>query len=355
MEKTRIAVLFGGRSGEHEVSLASAASVMRNLNADRYEVYPLGITREGGWYWYRGDDMDAVESGDWRKDAIPAVLPPDPTVGGFFAVDDPGTVYPLDVVFPVMHGPNAEDGTIQGVCRLAGLPCVGAGVLSSAAAMDKGMTKIVLKHAGLNQVPYVVLYRHEWTEREETAAERIESALNYPLFVKPANLGSSVGITKVKERSGLIAALQEADRYDPKLIIEQGVTAWEIECAVLGNEKPRASTVGRIKPCREFYDYTAKYETGDDSELIIPADINESVREEIREMAITAYKALDCTGLARVDFFYDPEGGKIFINELNTIPGFTRISMYSKLWAATGLPYPRLCDTLISLAIEKGQ
>jgi D-alanine-D-alanine ligase len=354
MKKIRIAVLFGGRSGEHSVSLHSAASVMRNLNADRYDLYPLGITRDGGWYWYRGKDMDAVESDDWHKDAVPAVLSPDPTVGGFFAVSDPETVYPLDVVFPVMHGPNAEDGTIQGVCKLAGLPCVGAGVLSSAVSMDKGMTKTILKHAGLNQVPYVVLYRHEWQEREETAIERIESALSYPVFVKPANLGSSVGITKVKERSGLIAALKEADRYDPKLVIEQGVTAWEIECAVLGNEKPRASTVGRIKPCHEFYDYAAKYETGDDSELVIPADIDESIQEQIREMALTAYKALDCAGLARADFFYDPVSGKIYINELNTIPGFTRISMYAKLWAATGLPYPRLCDTLIFLAIEKG-
>ena len=354
MNKIRIAVLFGGRSGEHSVSLHSAASVMRNLSADRYEVYPLGITREGGWYWYRGDDMDAIESDDWRKDAVPAVLPADPTVGGFFAVNDPGTVYPLDVVFPVMHGPNAEDGTIQGLCKLAGLPCVGAGVLGSAVSMDKGMTKIVLKHAGLNQVPHVVLYRHEWLAREETAVERVESALSYPVFVKPANLGSSVGITKVKERSGLIEALREADRYDSKLVIEQGVDAWEIECAVLGNENPRASTVGRIKPCHEFYDYAAKYETGDSSELIIPADIDESTREQIREMALTAYKALDCAGLARADFFYDPISGKIYINELNTIPGFTRISMYAKLWAATGLPYPRLCDTLISLAIEKG-
>ena len=354
MEKTRIAVLFGGRSGEHSVSLHSAASVMRNLNADRYDIYPLGITRKGGWYWYRGTDMDAIESDTWRADAVSAVLPPDPTVGGFFAVNDPGTVYPLDVVFPVMHGPNAEDGTIQGVCKLADLPCVGAGVLGSAVSMDKAMTKTVLKHAGLNQVPYVVLYRHEWTDREQTAIERIESALTYPVFVKPANLGSSVGITKVKERSGLIAALQEADRYDPKLVIEQGIAAWEIECAVLGNEKPRASTVGRIKPCHEFYDYAAKYETGDDSELIIPADIEEATQEQIRQMALIAYKALNCAGLARADFFYDPESGKIYINELNTIPGFTRISMYAKLWAATGLPYPQLCDTLISLALEKG-
>lgn len=354
MKKIRIAVLFGGRSGEYSVSLHSAASVMRNLNMDRYDLYPLGITRDGGWYWYRGTDMDAVESDDWHKDAVPAVLPPDPTIRGFFAVSDPGTVYPLDVVFPVMHGPNAEDGTIQGVCKLAGLPCVGAGVLSSAVSMDKGMTKTILKHEGLNQVPYVVLYRHEWKEREETAVERIESALIYPVFVKPANLGSSVGITKVKERSGLIAALKEADRYDPKLVIEQGVSAWEIECAVLGNENPRASTVGRVKPCHEFYDYAAKYETGDDSELVIPADIEASTQEQIRDMALTAYKALDCAGLARADFFYDPISDKIYINELNTIPGFTRISMYAKLWAASGLPYLRLCDTLISLAIEKG-
>lgn len=355
MGKIRIAVLFGGRSGEHEVSLRSAASVMRNLSADRYELYPLGITREGGWYWYRGNDLAAIESDDWIKDAVPAVLPPDPTVGGFFAKDDPGTVYPLDVVFPVLHGPNGEDGTVQGLCRLAGLPCVGSGVLGSAVAMDKGVSKILFQHAGLNQVPYVVLYRHEWAEREEAAVERVESSLKYPVFVKPANMGSSVGITKVKTRDALIPAIKEADAYDPKIIVEQGVNAWEIECAVLGNEKPRASTVGHIVPCREFYDYAAKYETGDESALIIPADIEEPVQDKIRQMAITAYKALDCAGLARADFFYDPESGEVYINELNTIPGFTSISMYSKLWAASGLPYPRLCDTLISLAIEKGQ
>lgn len=351
--KLRVAVLFGGRSGEYEVSLCSAASVMRNLDPNRYEVYPLGITREGKWYWYRGDDMEAVENDRWIGEAVPAVLPADATVGGFFCLSDPDTVYPIDVVFPVMHGPNAEDGTIQGVCRLAGLPCVGAGVLSSAVAMDKGITKIILEYTGLNQVPYVVLYRHEWRSREKTAIERVESALTYPVFVKPANLGSSVGITKVKRREELIAALTEADRYDPKLVIEQGVTAWEIECAVLGNEKPAASTVGRIRPCHEFYDYAAKYQTGDLSELIIPADIDESVRERIRAMAVAAYRAMECTGMARVDFFYEPETGTVYINELNTIPGFTRISMYAKLWAASGLPYPRLIDSLITLAIEK--
>lgn len=352
--KIRVAVLFGGCSGEHEVSLCSAASVMRNLDPDRYDIYPLGITREGKWYWYRGGDMDAVENDAWMEAAVPAVLPPDATAGGFFCLDDPAKVYPLDVVFPVMHGPNAEDGTIQGVCKLAGLPCVGAGVLSSAAAMDKGITKIILKNIGLPQVPYIVLYRLEWREREEEAVKRIESALSYPVFVKPANLGSSVGISKVKKREDLLPALMKADRHDAKLIIEQGVTAWEIECAVLGNEKPAASTVGRIVPCHEFYDYAAKYQTGDDSELIIPADIDESVREQVRQMAVQAYKALECAGMARVDFFYEPETGRIDINELNTIPGFTRISMYAKLWTASGLPYPRLIDRLISLAMDRG-
>ncbi len=336
-EKIKVGVIFGGRSGEHEVSLVSAQGVMNAMNREKYEIVPIGITKEGRWIT-SGDPMQALQSGDWDSDCEIWNL-------GFEMGD-------LDVVFPVLHGPYGEDGTVQGLLELADVPYVGAGVLSSALGMDKALMKTVFRAHGLPVVEYLVIKRKEWEQDRQGVMQRIEDALDYPCFIKPANLGSSVGISKVHQRSELAPALDLAARYDRKMLAEQGVNAREIEVSVLGNDEPIVSVPGEIIPCREFYDYVAKY-IDDRSELIIPADLPPETTRRIQELAIEAYLAVDCAGMARVDFLLDKDSGQVYLGELNTIPGFTPISMYPKLWEASGVPYSELIDRLIELALER--
>ncbi len=360
-QKIRVGVIFGGRSGEHEVSLQSARSVMAALDVTRYEVVPVGIDKNGRWL--AGDALAALTQGN-PSAARPAALLPDPAAGALMQLEQtpeqPTTLTELahlDVVFPVLHGPYGEDGTVQGLLELAGLPYVGAGVVGSAVGMDKAIFKQVMAANGLPVLPWLLITRSDWRKRPLTILEQIEAALHYPLFTKPANLGSSVGISKCRNRAELEKGLREAAVYDRRLIVEQGINARELEISVLGNDDPIASVVGEICPRREFYDYTAKYLAEPDSdeytELIIPADIPPALAEALRDLAVRAYKAIDCAGLGRVDFLLDRESGQVYVNEINTIPGFTRISMYPKLWEASGLSYPALLDRLIDLALER--
>lgn len=358
--KLRIGVIFGGRSGEHEVSLRSARSVIAALDPNKYEVVPVGITREGRWV---AATADALTAGP-RNDARSATLLPEPGEQALMTVDPASSSLSvfaeLDVVFPVLHGPYGEDGTIQGLLELAGLPYVGAGVVGSAVGMDKVIFKQVMVACGLPVLPWVLVTRGPWRREPDAIIAAVESALPYPVFTKPVNLGSSVGISKCRNRDELRAGLDEAARFDRRLIVEQGVDrARELEVAVLGNDEPVASVVGEIRPRREFYDYVAKYmaEPGseDESELLIPADISPEMSDAIRDLAVRAYKAIDCAGLGRVDLLLDAHGGQLYLNEINTIPGFTDISMYPKLWEATGVPYGELLDRLIDLALERNR
>ena len=364
--KLRIGVLFGGRSGEHEVSLRSARSVMAALDRDRYEIVPIGITKEGRWV---ATDVDALVSGLVAGDARSATLLPEPADASLMAVDhapgDPAAssisvMTTLDVVFPVLHGPYGEDGTVQGLLELAGVPFVGAGVVGSAVGMDKAIFKQVMIAAGLPVLPWVLCTRNQWRREPDAVIAAVESALPYPVFTKPANLGSSVGISKCRDRDELRVGLDEAARFDRRLVVEQGIhRARELEVAVLGNDEPVASVVGEVRPHHEFYNYVAKYmvEPGseDEAELIIPAELVPGQAETIRELAVRAYKAIDCAGLGRVDLLLDDRTGQIYLNEINTIPGFTTISMYPKLWEATGLSYGELLDRLVDLALERHQ
>jgi D-alanine-D-alanine ligase len=358
--KIRVGVIFGGRSGEHEVSLASARSMMDAIDGERYEIVPIGITKEGRWI-ASGDPMKALAAGD-ASASRPAALLGDPSRRGLMRLEDreqaieATCMAELDVVFPVLHGPYGEDGTLQGLLELAGIPYVGAGVIGSALGMDKAIFKDVMRAHGFPIVDDVVLKRREWDADPEGVMDRVETALSYPVFTKPANLGSSVGICKCHDRAGLAVGLAEAARYDRKLIVEAAVpAAREIEVSVLGNDDPIASVPGEIVPSREFYSYEAKYiDTGDEaSKLVIPAPISPEVTERVRELAVAAYKAIDCAGMARADFLLSGETGELYVNEVNTIPGFTSISMYPKLWEATGISYPELIDRLIELAIER--
>ncbi|HOQ99636.1 MAG TPA: D-alanine--D-alanine ligase family protein [Anaerolineae bacterium] len=369
--KLRVAVVFGGRSGEHEVSLVSAASVMRALDKGRYEVYPVGITRGGRWLT-AGDPMLTLQSGQGEAASLPAQagtpappaqagmpeLPAQAGVPGPLAGRElvPGTReagFPeVDVVFPVLHGTYGEDGTIQGLLEMADMAYVGAGVLGSALGMDKIAMKDVFVARGLPVVDYVALSAREWRADPARWAAAIEGRLGYPCFVKPANLGSSVGISKAHNREELVRGLDEAAVYDRRLVVEQGIDAREIEVSVLGNDEPEASLPGEVVPCNEFYDYAAKYLDGE-SQLLIPAPLSEEQTRAVRELAVRAFQALDCAGMARADFLLCRRTGRLYISELNTIPGFTSISMYPKLWEASGLPYPRLIDRLIELAIER--
>src|SRR5262249_30708503 len=338
--KIRIGVVFGGRSGEHEVSLRSAESVLRALDPAKYDVIPIAITHEGRWLSSR-DAMkllppkEAIQKSLTEGESLPVVAEP----------QQPGIV---DVVFPVIHGTCGEDGTIQGLLELADLPYVGAGVLGSAVGMDKDVMKRLLREAGLPIGDY-------WTLRSRDIPEFVQKHsgdLPYPVFGKPANLGPSVGISKVKDSSGLAAALKAASEFDRKLVVEKGIDAREIEISVLGNDDLEASIPGEIIPSREFYDYTAKY-IADDSRLLIPAPLSAERTRQARELAMRAFRALECSGLARVDLFLDKSTGGFLVNEINTIPGFTSISMYPKLWEASGLSYGDLIDRLVSLAIER--
>ncbi|MFL5731556.1 MAG: D-alanine--D-alanine ligase family protein [Chloroflexia bacterium] len=362
--KIRVGVLFGGQSSEHEVSLASARSVMRAMDPDKYEVVPVGITKQGVWIG-SGDPMAALRSGV-DQSQIPllgSMLAPDPTGQGRAEIVEltPSEGHgltvtadsrPIDVIFPVLHGPYGEDGTIQGMLETAGIPYVGAGVLGSAVGMDKDVMKRLFISSGLPVVPYVCFTRAEWRSNPASVQARAEEKLTYPMFAKPANMGSSVGISKVHGPAEFAAALDIAARYDRRIIVEQGMDARECECAVLGNDQPEASVVGEVVPGNEFYDYRAKY-IDDNSDLIIPARLPDRVTDEVRRLSIAAFKALDAAGMARVDFFVARDLSAVWLNEINTIPGFTRISMYPKLWEASGLPYPALIDRLIELALER--
>jgi D-alanine-D-alanine ligase len=355
--KRRVVVLFGGRSAEHEVSCVSARSVMDALDRQRYEVIPIGVTKEGHWQLMPGGPP-SLPSGP--EPALPQVsgqsgpeiaLDQDPGARAVVAPD--GTRTQIDVVFPVMHGPFGEDGSIQGFLEMAGVPYVGAGVLGSAVGMDKAVQKVLFGAAGIPVVECEVIHEREWVEDPSDVEARAED-LGYPLFAKPATLGSSVGVTKVHEPDELRPALEEAFRYGRKALLERSVEgAREIEVAVLGNDDPVASIPGEIVPTgHEFYDYEAKYLDEHGAELIIPARISAETAETAQRLAVAAFRAIDCAGMARVDFFLEPTG-EVLVNEVNTIPGFTQISMYPKLWQASGIPYPDLVDRLVELAIER--
>ena len=355
-KKIRIGLVFGGRSGEHEVSLASARSVMANLDSDRYEVIPIGITKSGTWLL--GDEpTHALAQGTQTTEehTTAVTLTGDPTMRRLIPLQGNEPLRnngALDVIFPVLHGTYGEDGTLQGLLEMANVPYVGCGVLGAALGMDKEKMKMVFSAVGLPNVEYFVCRRNEWERSPETVMNVVEQSLGYPCFVKPVNLGSSVGINKAHDRSELERAIEVAATYDRKIIIERGINCRELECAVLGNDEPIVSVVGEVLASGEFYDYNAKYIDGK-SQVIIPADLPPTIAEEIRRQAIKAFLALDLSGLARVDFFLERETNKVYINEVNTLPGFTEISMYPKLWAASGLPYTQLLDRLIELAIER--
>src|SRR6202008_2407709 len=384
MEKLRVGVLFGGRSGEHEVSLLSAASVLNAIDREKYEVVPIGITKDGRWLTaehaenlltgklaleprnLRAGDPEITQPAAVLARGEAVVVPPEPVHrhSGLvpFQTDSAllrrasDRAINVDVIFPVLHGTFGEDGTIQGLLELADIPYVGAGVLGSAAGMDKDIMKSLFIAAKIPIVKHVTVLRSAW-EKDPKKVERAVARLKYPVFVKPANLGSSVGISKAHNRKELGPAIEEAAKFDRKIVIEQGVggnkqKAREIECSVLGNDDPVASVPGEIVPIKEFYDYNAKY-LDEGSKLIIPAKLTKAQTKKVQELAVKAFKAVDCSGLARVDFLMDPKTGKIFLNEINTMPGFTAISMYPKLWAASGLEYTDLIDRLIQLGIER--
>src|SRR6202046_859165 len=393
MKKLRVGILFGGRSGEHEVSLLSAASVLQAIDKDRYEVVPIGITKDGRWLTagdaenmlqgklilearhMRAGDPELTQPAAVLARGEAVVVPPEPVhrQSGLIPFQTEAALtrrasdraINVDVIFPVLHGTFGEDGTIQGLRELADIAYVGAGVLASAAGMDKDVMKSLFIAAGIPIVKHVTILRGAWETEPKKIQKLVESKLNYPVFVKPANLGSSVGISKARNRTELGPAIEEAAKFDRKIVIEQGVggkkkKAREIECSVLGNDEPSASVPGEIVPGKEFYDYTAKY-LDEGSQLIIPAKLSKTDTKRVQELAIAAFKAVDCSGLARVDFLLEPDSqtksgkkaGRIYLNEINTMPGFTAISMYPKLWAASGLAYADLIDRLIQLGIER--
>lgn len=348
-KRLKVGVLFGGRSGEHEVSLVSAASVIRGLDPDKYEAVPIGITKEGHWLIGAGAQkmLPEVLRGGQR-----VMMTADPTDAALVRLDGSGGGQRVDVVFPVMHGTFGEDGTIQGLLDLAGLPFVGAGVLGSAIGMDKDVAKKLLQSAKIPVVPWITVHRWQWEQNPKEIQKAIEKKFKYPVFVKPATLGSSVGMTKVHSPQELGPALNLASEFAMKILVERAVSAREIEVSVLGNHEPAASIPGEIVPHREFYDYTAKY-LEDGTQLLIPAKLAPAQVKKIQKMAIEAFRALELSGMARVDFFLEKRGGKLFLNEVNTIPGFTSISMYPKLWEASGIPFRELIDKLIELAMEQ--
>jgi D-alanine-D-alanine ligase len=356
-KKLRVAVIFGGRSGEHEVSLMSARSVIAALDPQKYEIFPVGITHTG--HWVVGENvLDALEH-DKTESLDHAFIFPDPNHPGLYVTRNTqhGEMLELlsaiDVLFPVLHGTFGEDGTLQGLFEMADVAYVGAGVVGSAVGMDKGIFKDVMRANNIPVVDWVILRRSEIEQDMEAAIRKAEMLGAYPLFAKPGNLGSSVGITKCNSRADLGEGLMEAAAFDRRILVERGVVnAREIEVSVLGNDQPAASVPGEVLPSREFYSYESKYVDGT-SGLVIPAEIPAETAAEIRDLAVRAYKAIDCAGMARADFFLERESGRVLLNELNTIPGFTKISMYPKLWNATGMTYPQLVDRLIELALER--
>jgi D-alanine-D-alanine ligase len=374
VKRLRVGVLYGGRSGEHEVSLASAASVFANLDRARYEPVPIRIEKDGRWaladkppaVMIAGEvieqsRLEAARPMREGREVHFVARPSDETILTIDRSRDRDADVPsaivtglsLDVIFPMLHGPYGEDGTIQGLLELANVPYVGAGVLASAVGMDKAVMKILFAARGLPVCRYRAVLRHEWEAAPDKVTEDLESVLHYPMFVKPANLGSSVGISKAKDLAGLRDAMALAGSFDRKIVIEAAVpNAREIECAVLGNDTPEASVAGEIIPSREFYDYESKY-LDEGSKSLIPADLPKKTADQVRKLSIEAFKAIDGAGMSRVDFLLARDTGKLYLNEVNTIPGFTTISMYAKLWAASGLEYPALLDRLIALALAR--
>jgi D-alanine-D-alanine ligase len=381
--KIRVGILFGGKSSEHEVSIASANSVVDALDKDKYEPILLGIDRQGHWLatpetarQLIGRRDEAMPTGGTQTEELAqtATAEPSPDTTGSTRMEEAhasGVVSlvtstagsrlslrqsPLDavdVVFPILHGPMGEDGTVQGLLELADIPYVGAGVAASAVGMDKQLLKTIFRAHGLPVVDFVTVIRRQWERGRDELVDAIEAALTYPVFVKPANMGSSVGINKARNREQLIAGIDIAAQYDRKILVEQGINAREVECSVLGNDNPLVSVVGEVRTWqRDFYDYVAKYTEGE-ADLIIPADIATETAEEVRALALRAYRAIDCAGMARADFFLERDSGKVFLSELNTIPGFTKFSMYPKLWEASGVSYAELIDRLITLALER--
>jgi D-alanine-D-alanine ligase len=348
--KKNIMVVFGGKSSEHDISKLSAKAVLENINKEKYNVVPIGITRDGQWVKYTKDakELDKIDLNELIE-TDKFTLPLNKSEKTSLLTEDE-SLDSIDVIFPVLHGPNGEDGTIQGLFELLDKPYVGCGVLSSSVGMDKGFSKIVFDNAGIPQGDYVLFTRKDYEENKNEIIDSIENKLGYPTFVKPANAGSSVGVSKAKNREELKVAIVLAIKYDRRILVEEELTGKEVECAVLGNERPMASILGEIIPCNEFYDYEAKYLAGE-SETKIPADIPKVMAKKVREYAINAYKALDASGLSRVDFFVDVEKNSIKLIEINTLPGFTSISMYSKLWEASGISYSELIDKLIEYAI----
>ena len=352
MSRLRVGVLFGGRSTEHEVSILSAQSIITAMDPERFEPVPLYIDKNGRWLV--GASLKRLVGEDAPGKYV--YLPPDPTQHSLVPAPDgigqPPLMPPLDVIFPVFHGLNGEDGTIQGVLELANLPYVGAGVLGSALGLDKVYMKRAFAAAGLPIVDYLPITRRQYEQDPNAFIALVEERLGYPCFSKFANSGSSVGTTKAHNRSELVAGLRLASSFDRKLLVERAVDARELEVSVLGNDEPQASVVGEVVPAHEFYDYDAKY-LDEGSRLLIPAPIDAGVAEEVRALAVRAFQAVDVAGMARVDFFMERTTGRVLLNELNTIPGFTRISMYPKLWEASGLSYPSLIERLVDLAIER--
>jgi D-alanine-D-alanine ligase len=351
--KLRVGIVFGGRSGEHEVSLVSATSVIAALDRRRYDVVPIGVTHGGRWLSSAGT-LRRLKEGGRLTDLPGRVLTPEPHRGALVAVGG-GTARPVgvDVIFPLIHGTYGEDGTLQGLLDLADIPYVGSGVLGSALGMDKIVQKDVFRQAGLPVVRSCWFHGSQCRTALPAVVREAERLLRYPMFVKPANTGSSVGITKAHTRRELRDGILEAAAYDRKVIVEQGIDGIrEIECSILGNDRPEASVPGEIIPSNEFYDYDAKYVDGK-SRAVIPADLPAAAVRRIRTLAVRAFTSLDCAGMARVDFFVTRRSGRIYLNEINTIPGFTAISMYPKLWEASGLSFPRLLDRLIALALER--
>jgi len=366
VKKIRVGVLFGGQSGEHEVSLASAKSILRALESTgKYDVVPIGITRAGRWL-IRADALpllasraevrltgspDAAAGAEGEEEEPTALLPDGGENSLVRLTPSGGAPETIDVVFPVLHGPKGEDGAVQGFLELAGIPYVGSGVAASAAGMDKDMMKRLFRDAGLPTPDWIVIDAHRYAKEKCAFLERAE-AIGYPVFVKPANLGSSVGISKAHGRNELESGIEDALQYDTKILVERGIDAREIECAVLGNDEPEASVPGEVIPSREFYDYDAKY-IDEGSKLVIPAPIDERAAREIRRISVLAFQVVGCAGMARGDFLLERDTNRIFLNELNTIPGFTNISMYPKLWEASGVSYVELVDRLVRLAMER--
>jgi D-alanine-D-alanine ligase len=356
VRKVRVGIIFGGQSGEHEISLMSAQSVMRVISKEKYLVVPIGISREGRWLT-GGDPLKVLTGGRMTmRKLLQSPVARNPASGVERALV-PGArrsgIPPVDVIFPVLHGPMGEDGSVQGLLELADIPYVGAGVMASAVGMDKAVMKDVFRAHGLPVVPYLVFSRSEWERDPATVMAQIETQLGFPCFVKPANLGSSVGITKVHGYVELDAAMAEAASFDRKVLVEAAVPqAREIECAVLGNDDPVASVPGEVKPAREFYDYEAKY-FDERTQLIVPALLPDDLAARVRDLAVRAFHAVDCAGMARVDFLLSGDQGELYLSEINTIPGFTAVSMYPKMWEASGLAYKELIDRLIQLALER--